>query len=408
MAKMKVMDINSQKNEAWEAGRLYRSRQAISAELLRSQIYRAWERSHLQGANPRAMKAEQLSVQETERLVEYNRDLIKAARPYFRMLSQAAGQERHAVMLGDHNAVLLDVIGDDQTVHGTEPFPTAGSVLSEGIAGANGIGTSLAEAGYVEIAATEHFIEGFHPFTCQGIPLYNEKQEVSGVLSISVRCPDVGQRLKEILLCASHGIEADLMIANLEKDIRKVLTASPDEYQPLEKLKQDLIQSHQAARLKLEISSRMVARSQLDYALQLVQQAECSIQLFRRRASLWHDLASSEMGIVQPVCLTDKLNDLIDLLSTEVTIRKIEIVTCYHEPISIFAEDKGLIRKLLRCFLQVIEQVREGERITIKVEKLPADGLAQVSFLAAPVLHLTKESQSMTPVMTLPLATQLL
>lgn len=393
------------KNNAWEAGRLYRSKQAIAADLLRPQVYRAWERSHWQGANPRAMKAEQLSSQETERLVEKNQTLMNAARPYFRMLSQAAGQEHHAVMLSDHNAILLGVLGDEQTINGPEPFPSAGSLLSEGVAGANGIGTPLAEAGYAEISATEHFIEGFHPFTCQGIPLHNEKREITGVLSISVRRPEVGQRLKEILLCASHGVEADLMIANLEQDIRNVLTARPDEYQPLEKLKQDIIQSHQAARLKLEMSSRIL-RSRLDDALQLVQQAERSIELFRRRANLWHDLASSEMGIVQPICITDKLNNLIDLLNTEIAIRKIEVVIGWDEPIHVFADDKGLIRKLLRCFLQAFEQTKEGDCITVKVEKLPTDGLVQVIFLTTPLLYFVKESQPTTLVMTMCLAAQ--
>lgn len=359
----------------------------------------------MQGANPRAMQAEQLSVQETEQLLERNRGLIHAARPYFRMLSQAAGQERHAVMLGDRNAIVLGVTGDDQTINGPEPFPNSGSLLSEGIAGANGIGTSLAEAGYVEIAGTEHFIEGFHPFTCQGIPLYNEKREVTGVFSISVRRPEVGQRLKEILLCASHGIEAELMVANLEQDIRQVLAASPNDYQPLEKLKQDLLQSHQAARLKLEMSSRLVARSRLDYALRLVQQAEHSIQLFRRHANLWHDLASSQRGTVQSVCITDKLDDLIDLLKTEIAIRKVEVITCWQEPILVLVDQKELIRQLLRYFLKSFEQIGEGDRVAVRVEKLAMDGLAQVSFSPSSGLHLIKDSRQPTLVLTIPLAT---
>lgn len=392
-------------SNAWEAGRLYRSTRAIPADLLRSPVYRAWERSHLQGANPWAMRAEQLSTQETERLIAQNQTLLDTARPYIRMLSQAAGQQRHAVMVGDRNAILLGVQGDDQTIHGPEPFPSLGSLLSEGTAGANGLGTPLAEAGYVEIAATEHFIEGFHPFTCQGIPLYDRKRQIAGVLSISVRSPDVGQRLKEILLCASHGIEADLMIMNLEADIRNVLSANPDEYQPLEILKQDLIQSHQAARLKLEVGSRMVASNQLDYARQLVQQAENSIQLFRRRATLWQVLASSEAGTVQPVCVTDRLNDLCDLLKTEIAIRRVDVIPSWHEPINVIADDKSLIRKLLRYLLQAFEQAATGGSIRVNVEKLPADGLVQVRFAASSGLYPTAEHQPMPQVLSLPLAT---
>jgi len=400
--------INSSSNDAWEAGRLYRSTRAVSAQLLRSPIYRAWERSHLQGANPRAMQAEQLSVRETEQLIEQNRDLINAARPYVRMLSQAAGQERHAVMLGDRNAIVLGVTGDDQTINGPEPFPNSGSLLSEGIAGANGIGTALAEAGYIEIAATEHFIEGFHPFTCQGIPLYNEKREITGVFSISVRRPEVGQRLREILLCASHGIEADLMVANLEKDIRQVLAARPDDYQPLAKLKQDLIQSHQAARLKIEMSSRlMAASSRLDHALQWVQQAEQSIQLFRRRANLWHDLASSQREIVQPICITNKLDDLIDLLKTEIAVRQVEVVTDWHEPMCVLADQKELLRQLLRYFLKSFEQMRAGDSVVVRVEKLSTDRLVRVSFSVNSGLCLMQETRRATLILTFPLVTQL-
>lgn len=170
--------------------------------------------------------------------------------------------------------------------------------------------------------------------TCQGIPLQDENREIVGILSISVRRPDAGQRLKEILLCASHGIEAELLIGNLEKQIRRVSTSTVDDYQPLEELRQDIIQGHQAALLKLEISSRMVgvkrldyAVKRLDYAMKLLQQPEQSIQIFRHRAKIWLNFASLEIGSIQPLSLTDSLGDLVDLLGSKATIRKVEILT---------------------------------------------------------------------------------
>ncbi|MBD2483184.1 MULTISPECIES: sigma-54-dependent Fis family transcriptional regulator [Planktothrix] len=375
-------------NDVLEAGRIYKSTGAIPSRMLRSKIYRAWERSHLQGANPYALQAEKLSRSDTEHLITKNSDLMQLAKPYIRMLSQAAGTERHAVMLSDNQALLLDVVGDQQTVHGTEAFPEPGSWLSESVAGANGIGTPLAEADYVEIISAEHFIEGFHPFTCQGIPLRNDKQEIIGVLSISMRCADAGQRLKEILLCASHGVEADLLSANLEKDVRRVLKSNPDEYQPLEDLRQDIIQAHHAARLKLEVVSRMVAVNRLDYAMQLVRQAEDSIELFRRRAEIWRNLASFEMGRVQPVSLTDQISNLIDLLSTEVAIRQVEIVTQWDEPIIVMGDPRSLLRYLLRYFLQAFEQAGKGGKVELVVNKTSDLELVKVSFMAISALQL--------------------
>ncbi|MTJ48237.1 sigma-54-dependent Fis family transcriptional regulator [Dolichospermum sp. UHCC 0259] len=389
-------------SDALEAGRIYRSTGAIRTEKLRSDIYRAWERSHCQGANPCALQAEKLSIIDTERLLDSQSYLINVVQPYGRILSQAAGTERHAVMLSNQEAILLNVIGDKETVHDSESFPTPGTLLSESVAGANGIGTALAEKDYVQIVSAEHFIEGFHPFSCQGIPLHNDKQEIVGVVSISVRSPDAHQRLKEILICASHGIEAEFLIAKLEKDIRQILASSPDDYQPLEELRQDIIQSHNAARLKLEVVSRMVVVNKLDYAMQLVQQAEKSIQLFRHRADTWRNIASLETAISQPLSLTKCIQDLIDLLATEITIRKVEVITYWQEPINVISDQNSLLRKLLSCFLQAFERGNTGGIVEVKVDKIQTSGLARVSFLAIPALGISK-TDPVPYIFTLPL-----
>lgn len=376
-------------SDVLEAGRIYKSMGAIPARMLRSKIYRAWERSHLQGANPYTLQAEKLSPSDTEDLITKNSDLIRVASPYIRMLSQAAGVDRHAVMLSDQQAILLDVVGDKQTVQETESFPGPGSLLSESVAGANGIGTPLAEADYVEIISAEHFIEGFHPFTCQGIPLRNDKQEIVGALSISMLRPDAGQRLKEILLCASLGIEADLLVANLEKHIRRVLKSNPNEYQPLEDLRQDVIQANHAARLKLEVVSRMVAVNRLDYAMQLLGQAEHSIDIFRRRAEIWRTLASFEIGTVQSVSLTDQISNLIDVLSTETAIRQVTILPDWYEPITVFADPRSLLHDLLRYFLQAFDQAGKGGQVQVVVHKTANEELVEVSLKAISVVNLS-------------------
>ncbi|MBD2360785.1 sigma-54-dependent Fis family transcriptional regulator [Anabaena minutissima FACHB-250] len=373
-----------------EAGRIYRSIGKIPIDLLRVEVYRAWERSHLQGANPHALQAEKLSVLDTERLVESNTYLINAARPYFRILSQAVGRERHAVMLSNHHAILLDVFSDEQTINETEGFPPPGTLMSEAVAGANGIGTPLAEENYTEIVAAEHFIEGFHPFSCQGTPLRNDQGEIVGVLSISARSPDVRQRLKEILICASHGIEAEFLVANLEKDVRHVLESHDDDYQPLENLRQDIIQAHQATRLQLEIVSRMVVVNRIDYAMQLLQQAEKSIQLFRRRATFWRKLASFERDVPQPLLLTDAICSLVDLLSTEAAIRKVEVVLYLTEPIIVVADLNSLLRKLLRYFLQAFEIANQGGTVEVAVNQMPNSELVEVSFKPTPVFNIAQ------------------
>lgn len=183
---------------------------------LREHIDRAWRRAHAAGCRPDMPRAERLDPLETAQLLEREADLIAAARPYMSALSRAAGDARHAAMLADRDVVLLDVIGDEATVHDPD-FPCPGSRMSEPFAGSNGLGTPIAEGRYVELEGPEHFIEGFHAFTCQGTPLRGADGELAGVLSTSVRSTSASERLREIMLCAAHGIEAELLRRRLER-----------------------------------------------------------------------------------------------------------------------------------------------------------------------------------------------
>lgn len=380
-----------QSREALEAGRKYLAKGAIPADSLRDVIYRAWERSHIQGANPLALQVEKLSKLDTQRLLEQQKPLICAARPYMKILSQAAKSDRHAVMLSEQNAIVLNVVGDEQSVNGPERVPDPGSLLSEAVGGANGLGTPLAENNYVEIIGPEHFIAGFHPFTCQGIPLRNDKHQVIGVLSISVRQREVGQRLKDILICASHGVEAEMLFKRLEADVRCVVTTNPEDAQPLDNLYQDIVQAHSAARLRLEMTSRLVAGSKFDYARQLLQQAEELIQLFRHRATLWRNLASFvETEQLQPICLSDGVQELVDLLATETKIREVEIIIQAEDKVWVEADYQIFFKNLFHYFLRAFELVGSGGTVLVNISELQTLRLGQITIIPIPALNMVQ------------------
>ena len=188
-------------------------------------------------------------------------------------------------------------------------------------------------------------------------------------------------------MCASRAVEAEFLIANLEKDIHNVLASNPDDHQPLEELRQDIIQAHHAARLKLEVSSRMVAVNRLDYAKQLLQQAEKSIRIFQRHASIWRNLASSDVASVKTISLTDTIQDFVELLSTEASIRKIEVVTNWQEPIIVTTEPATLLRRLLRYFLQSFDMAGKGGTLEVAAQRMANSELVLVSFLAIAALN---------------------
>lgn len=347
-----------QPSPSYEAWRRYASTGALAHELLRTPVYQAWERSHLQGANPWLPRAEALSPLDTERLLQRQQAMLRAAHPFLRALSAAAGGDRHAAMLSDSQAVVLEVLGDEASVHGPERVPGPGALLSEAACGANGLGTPLAEGGYVELVGPEHFIQGFHPFTCQGIPLRAPDGQVAGVISTSVRRPDASARLREILLCAAHGIEAELLRERLERDLQRALEAAPDEASPLERLRQDVMQAQATARVRLLSAARVVARS-ARRELRLVHEAAQAIDTFRRRAELWRMLASEEQQPPRRVDLQESLRELADLLETELRVRQAHLEV-EGEPASLLAEPHQLYRQLFRGLMQALEHAGEG------------------------------------------------
>lgn len=345
---------------ALEAGRLYRSIGALEAEQLRPHVHRAWVRSHGGGADPRRPKAEFLSALDTERLRERHQELILASEPYLRALSQASGNERHAVMVGDARAILLDVHGDEQTIHGPERVPGPGALLEESVCGANGVGTALAEDRYTELVGPEHFIQGFHAFTCHGLPLRDGDGTTVGVLSLSVRRPEIGWRLREFLLCAARAIEMELLAMRLERDMDRVLTARDVPLEDLKRFLQDILQARAAARLRIDLAADQLAGSVLAQTRDLLHLAANVLRRFRRSAALWRALALDGATSPRPVALDALIRDLAELLEVESAVCDVTTSIQELEPVVVQADHNTLARALFRVLLSAVRAARRG------------------------------------------------
>jgi transcriptional regulator of acetoin/glycerol metabolism len=347
--------LEASTREAW---RKYVSVGSLAPERVREPVFRAWVRCHDHGTSPLQPQAEALSPDGTEALLAQRAALISAARPFMAALSRAAGNERHAAMLGDEGAVVLDIVGDEQTVHGPEPFPGPGALLAEEVSGANGIGTPLAASEYVELVGPEHFIGGFHVFTCQGVPFRAPEGNVAGVISTSVRRVEASARLREILICAARGIEAELVRARLEEDVRRVLATGAGT--ALARLRDDVLQSYATARVRLDAAARTAPTQGIDATLRVIAGAQRAIDLFARQAGLWRELASSEVGVSQRVALDALVRDLVELLGTEARTRRVELQKGALEPATAHADPRALARDVFTALIEAFDSAESG------------------------------------------------
>jgi transcriptional regulator of acetoin/glycerol metabolism len=342
---------------------------------VRPHVLRAWQRSANAGCSPHSLTAERLGPTETLALLERERKLIEAARPYIAALSRSAGNARHAAQLADRGARVLDVVGDERSVTGPEAVPGPGAVMSEAGAGANGLGTTLAEGGYTEIIGPEHFIEGFHGYTCQGIPIAGAGGAILGVMSISLLGIGTMDRIRDILFCASQGIECDLLSQEL---LDTVVRSRHDSATGVaERLRQDIVQHLAAARLKLELAAQRLARGG-DTAALLETAEELTVR-FRRRATLWRDLVTEAVAAPSPFRLDEMVEQMIALLSTEASVTELHLAWGMRQDAAVvLADPHGAARQLLAEILTGMQRIGRGGRLWLEVMTEPERRLGAV------------------------------
>lgn len=339
--------------------------------------------------DPRQVHPLKLDEEDTEALIRRERTLIGAAQPYMRALSRAAGAERHAILLGDAVGFVLDVAGDPESLNGPDSVPGPGALLAEEVVGANGVGTPLVEGCYVELHGPEHLLAGLQRFTCQGTPLRGVDHSIVGVLGISVCRPGAAARVREILLCAAQGVEAELARAQLEHDAQRVIASGTFCERLVERLRQDMVQAQATTRLSIDLAARGLARCRDDRALRLLQLAQGAIERFRRRSELWRMLAGGDERPPRPVALDDLLVDLLELLETEAATRGVEISLGDLEGVATVADPRALARRLFRALLNALDTARRGGavRVAILRERSPEGSLIRVEALPLAQQH---------------------
>jgi len=341
---------------AWER---YVQHQTLAPDTLRPYVLRAWDRARASGCNPRLGRADLLGEHDTQQLLVKRHELITATAPFLGALSRAAGENRHAAMLADTDGRLLCLTGDPETM-ADENFPRPGSLLDEAHAGANGVGTAIAENGYVELVGPEHFIEGFHAFTCQGVPITGPQGPI-GVLSMSVRTLATADRVRDILFCATEAVECDLLAKWLSG------ISGHEMEHALERLRQDMLQRLTSARLRMEVAARRIAAG-VDVTA-MVQTFKAMSAQFARQARTWRVLALERTGPAQPelLALADIVQDLLDLLATEARVVGVQFEWGAAERVMVLDDHQALTRRLLGGFLSALQKAASGSTLVVEV-----------------------------------------
>jgi signal transduction histidine kinase len=237
-------------------------------------------------------------------------------------------------------------------------------LLNESSAGANGIGTPLARDGYVELVGPEHFIEGFHPFTCQGIPLRDAFGEVAGVLSASVRRQETASRVRDVLFCATEGLECQLIHEWLLGWVKSVGVGQASW---ADKLRQDLVQTFALARLEFELAAQEIARG--GSTDDVIEKIRAELRRFRRLADTWRDLVEHRHRGDEELWLADVTSNVFDLLATEARFARVQLTLSDPQRFRVLDDRTGLARRILGLVLDAMQAAGPGGRVLAEITR---------------------------------------
>ncbi len=334
--------MQSQTQLTREAWRSYTSVGKLRHDLLRPEIYRAWQRCHLEHVSPRQFRPKVLSKNDCDRVRSGHAALIHAATPYLNALSEAAGQSRHATLLSSADGTLIDLRGDDETLTGADAMPPPGAMLSASAAGSNGIGTALVERKYVEIYGPEHFIAGFHDHICLGLPLKDSHGELAGALCLSVREASSASHLRGLFFAVARGIESELRAEAMRVRLRQLRDAPSRAAQSMVLLHEEVERGRVRARRQIALSAESLAQGGPSEHLQSGRDA---LELYQRRARTWQ--LASGLTLSEPMTTAELAANAVDLLQSEARVLRVRLTLDSQPEAGLSCATPALVRLTL-------------------------------------------------------------
>ncbi len=188
---------------------------------VRSLIHDSWHRSATGGIDAMGIEAPlKTDRDEIEYLTHENAELLSAARRSFSSLGQLLDGTGAMLVLADRDGVLIDAIGDKQTLHdGMDIHLGIGGTWNEDAVGTNGIGTALWTGQPVFVHAAEHFCAGIKSWTCAGAPIRDPLDgKIIGVVDLSGYFPIF--RPHNIALVAATARQIEKALAEQQQEQR--------------------------------------------------------------------------------------------------------------------------------------------------------------------------------------------
>lgn len=147
----------------------------------------SWKRCYDAGVDPYDGTCRKLIPEsEVMELINRHRQMIDVARPFMTNLYRFVKGSGFIVMLTDNEGHILETFGDSHTMFQASDLNfVRGALWTEEEVGTNAIGTALVLQKPIQTSEAEHYCQKHHAWTCSAAPIFDEKENLLGILDLS-------------------------------------------------------------------------------------------------------------------------------------------------------------------------------------------------------------------------------
>ncbi|MEL7567841.1 MAG: sigma 54-interacting transcriptional regulator [Dehalobacterium sp.] len=199
--------------DAWESF----VNQNIISSSVRTIVGESWKRSKSMGINPKIFKIQRMSPNAIENELFENRQLIHTSLSIMKNIFDFVQGTGFLISLSNKNGIILDIIGEDKIIKKAGTY--VGDSWAEESVGTNSICLSLLTQSPIQVFAAEHYLKPFHGWTCSSAPIFDEKQNILGVLTMTGECDQVHLHTLGMVVAGVNAIENNLQAQKSLKQI---------------------------------------------------------------------------------------------------------------------------------------------------------------------------------------------
>jgi transcriptional regulator of acetoin/glycerol metabolism len=198
----------------WERFHTHRLRKEDVSDPYERMLVAEWERAERLGVNPTMRQAAVLPPAEFERLLGERSTLVARAGVALERVRQALRGIPGILIFADADGTILHVAGDPSVRRKAANCNLVeGGRWGEAEAGTNGIGTAISKKALVHVYSSEHFVDGWHVWTCAGAPVLDPVTgEVLGVVDFTTSASDFRPNAADLSASVAGHIAEELRV----------------------------------------------------------------------------------------------------------------------------------------------------------------------------------------------------